>query len=327
MILNRHIGTGKPWDMDRRDGGVTMLSPALGKHGGDWYSGTADSIYQNIHFIDQYEPEYVLVISGDHIYQMNYQSVLKQHKEREADATISVIEVPWKEASRFGILNTDENLKIDTFEEKPREPKSNLASMGIYIFTWSVLRKFLIEDAANPESSHDFGKDIIPAMLNEGRRLFAYRFDGYWKDVGTVQSYWEATMDLLDEETGSPLSVAREDMSRQIYTNEGNMPPQFIGCSGTVTNSLINSGCFIYGDISCSVIFQNVFVDKNTSVSESILHPGVRVGENVVLDRVIVMEDTVIPNGVRIVAEEGEEPPVINPGNLETYLSAKGELA
>lgn len=324
MTLNRHIGTGKPWDMDRRDGGVTMLSPATGKHGGDWYSGTADAIYQNIHFIDQYQPKYVLVISGDHIYQMNYQAILEQHKAEEADATISVIEVPWEEASRFGILNTDENLQIYEFDEKPANPKSNLASMGIYIFNWSTLRAFLIEDAKNPDSSHDFGKDIIPAMLEDDRRLSAYRFDGYWKDVGTIQSYWEATMDLLDEYSGSPLSVAREDKSKQIYTSEANLPPHYIGASGTVTNSLINSGCFIYGDISCSVVFRNVLVRKHAQVHESILHPGVKIGENVVLERVIVMENTEIPDGFRLYSPEGEEPIVINQENLAGYLVEEG---
>lgn len=326
IMLNRHIGTGKPWDMDRRDGGVTTLSPAIGKHGGDWYSGTADAIYQNIHFIDQYNPKYVLVISGDHIYQMNYQSILRQHKETAADATISVIEVPWDEASRFGILNTEDDLRIYEFDEKPAEPKNNLASMGIYMFTWSTLRKYLIEDAENKNSSHDFGKDIIPAMLEDNKPLFGYQFDGYWKDVGTIRSYWEATMDLLDENSGSPISVAREDMSKQIYTNEANLPPHFIGTSGTVINSLINSGCFIYGHILNSVIFQKVLVKKNAYINESILHPGVCVGEDVHLERVIVMENTEIPDGVRIHALEDEEPIVINQENLSEYVAVWEEI-
>lgn len=319
--LNQHIGNGKAWDMDRRNGGVTMLSPATGKHGGDWYSGTADAIYQNIHFIDQYDPKYVLIISGDHIYQMNYQSVLAQHKATNADATISVIEVPWEDASRFGILNTTETLEIYEFEEKPANPQSNLASMGIYIFTWETLRKFLIEDATDPDSSHDFGKDIIPAMLGQDKRLFAYLFTEYWKDVGTIQSYWEATMDLLDEDSGSPLSVAREDRSKQIYTNEANFPPQYIGGTGRVTNSFINTGCFIYGDVSNSVLFRNVLVKQHASIHQSILHPGVTIGENVVLERVIVMENTEVPDGVQVYATKHAEPLVLNQQNIREHFS------
>jgi len=318
--LNRHIGNGKPWDMDRRGGGVTTLSPATGKHGGDWYSGTADAIYQNIHFIDQYNPKYVLVISGDHIYQMNYQAILRQHKEMEADATISVIEVPWEEASRFGILNTYDDLEIYEFDEKPAEPKSNLASMGIYIFNWSALRQYLIDDAKNENSSHDFGKDIIPTMLEDSKRLYAYRFDGYWKDVGTIQSYWEATMDLLDEESGSPLSPGvRADKRKHVYTSESNVPPQYIGDTGEVTNSLINSGCSIYGKITSSVLFRNVMVKENAKVHESILHPGAKIGRNVSLERVIIMENTEIPDGMVIHAPEGSDALVINQENLVEY--------
>lgn len=324
--LTRHIGNGEPWDMDRRSGGVTSLSPATGKHGGDWYSGTADAIYQNIHYIDQYNPEYVLVISGDHIYQMNYQRILKQHKQTGADATISVIEVPWEEASRFGILNTTDDLQIYEFEEKPANPKSNLASMGIYIFTWSTLRNYLLIDAENETSSHDFGKDIIPAMLNSGKRLYAYQFEGYWKDVGTIQSYWEATMDLLDEDSGSPLSPANlNDPNKRVYTSESNLPPQFIGSTGRVTNSLINSGCFIYGDITSSVLFRNVTVSKCASVHQSILHPDVHVGSGAILDRVIVMENTRIPEGAVIKAPVNGDAIVINAENLKDYLYIREE--
>lgn len=318
LQLNRHIGNGKAWNMDRRYGGVTVLSPYTGKNGGDWYSGTADAIYQNIHFIDQYNPEYVLVISGDHIYQMNYQKMLEQHKRTGADATISVIEVPWEEASRFGILNTTDDLRIYEFEEKPENPQNNLASMGIYIFTWSILKQYLIEDALNPASSHDFGKDIIPAMVANEHRMYAYRFEGYWKDVGTVNSYWEANMDLLVCEKEHSFSL--DNPNWRIYTNDENYPPQFISSEATIDNSFVNSGSFIYGQIKDSIIFRNVLVDRDSLIHQSIIHPNVKIGKNVKLDRVIVMEDTVIPDGM--VIQAGDEPRVINNENLlETTLA------
>lgn len=318
LQLNRHIGNGKAWNMDRRYGGVTVLSPYTGKNGGDWYSGTADAIYQNIHFIDQYNPEYVLVISGDHIYQMNYQKMLEQHKWTGADATISVIEVPWEEASRFGILNTTDDLRIYEFEEKPENPQNNLASMGIYIFTWSILKQYLIEDALNPASSHDFGKDIIPAMVANEHRMYAYRFEGYWKDVGTVNSYWEANMDLLVCEKEHSFSL--DNPNWRIYTNDENYPPQFISSEATIDNSFVNSGSFIYGQIKDSIIFRNVLVDRDSLIHQSIIHPNVKIGKNVKLDRVIVMEDTVIPDGM--VIQAGDEPRVINNKNLlETTLA------
>lgn len=318
LQLNRHIGNGKAWNMDRRYGGVTVLSPYTGKNGGDWYSGTADAIYQNIHFIDQYNPEYVLVISGDHIYQMNYQKMLEQHKRTGADATISVIEVPWEEASRFGILNTTDDLRIYEFEEKPENPQNNLASMGIYIFTWSILKQYLIEDALNPASSHDFGKDIIPAMVANEHRMYAYRFEGYWKDVGTVNSYWEANMDLLVCEKEHSFSL--DNPNWRIYTNDENYPPQFISSEATIDNSFVNSGSFIYGQIKDSIIFRNVLVDRDSLIHQSIIHPNVKIGKNVKLDRVIVMEDTVIPDGM--VIQAGDEQRVINNENvLETTLA------
>ncbi|MFD1851728.1 glucose-1-phosphate adenylyltransferase [Oceanobacillus bengalensis] len=320
LELNKHIGNGKPWDLDRRNGGVTVLSPYTGKTGGDWYSGTADAIYQNIHFIDQYNPEYVLVISGDHIYQMDYQKLLNQHKATRADATISVIKVPWEEASRFGILNTTDTERIFEFEEKPAVPGSNLASMGIYIFTWNTLKDYLLKDAKNKASSHDFGKDIIPTMLNDDRRLFAYQFDGYWKDVGTVQSYWEANMDLLDEDFGNTLN----NKNWRIYTNDSNFPPQYIGSNAIVNHSLVNSGCFVYGKVNRSVLFKNVVVNSGCSISESILHPGTKVGKNSILERVIVMENTEIPEGTNIRVSENEEPVVLNQEILHGMLALTG---
>lgn len=321
LELNRHIGNGKPWDMDRRHGGVSVLSPYTAKNGGDWYSGTADAIYQNIHFINQFNPKYVLVISGDHIYQMNYQKLLDQHKETKADATISVIEVPWDEASRFGILNTTESLRIYEFEEKPEKPQSNLASMGIYIFTWEALKSYLIRDAQKVGSTHDFGKDIIPSMLEDGKRLYAYQFDGYWKDVGTVQSYWEANMDLLDDGEGQ---LCLDDPKWEIYTNDSNYPPQFIGEEAVIQHSIINSGCFIYGKVVDSVLSSNVRVEKGCAISQSIIHSGVTIGRNSTLDRVIVMENTEIPEGTNIVVGEHEEPVLINQEILNGMLQVAG---
>lgn len=321
MELNKHIGNGRPWDLDRQHGGITMLSPYTGKTGGEWYSGTADAIYQNMHFINQYNPEYILVMSGDHIYQMDYQLMLKKHKDTGADATISVIEVPWEEASRFGILNVTDNLRIYEFDEKPENPQSNLASMGIYIFAWEKLKSYLIEDAANKESSHDFGKDIIPAMLHDSRRLYAYQFEGYWKDVGTVQSYWEANMDLLDEDWGMSLNQKKW----KIYTNDSNLPPEYIGPGASVKHSMVNSGSTIHGHVEGSVIFKNVHVASGSVIRQSILHPGVKVGEDCVLNRVIVMENTEIPSGFVVEVAEHEEPIVITEDNLRALAPAGGD--
>ena len=317
LELNKHIGNGKPWNLNRKNGGVTILSPYTAKNGGDWYSGTADAIYQNIHFIDQYDPEYVLVISGDHIYQMDYQKMLEQHKQTEADATISVIPVAWEEASRFGILNTTDNLRIYEFDEKPEKPKSNLASMGIYIFTWSALRSYLIDDAELAFSTHDFGKDIIPAMLSDGLSLCAYRFEGYWKDVGTVQSYWEANMDLLDED----LSLSLNNQNWRIYSNESNIPPEYLGENAVVKNSLVNSGCWVCGTVESSVLFESVVIHGDSLIKQSILHPGVKVGKGSILERVIVMENTEIPEGTQIRIGIDEEPLVLDQESLAETLA------
>ncbi|MEK3887646.1 glucose-1-phosphate adenylyltransferase [Bacillus sp. FSL K6-3431] len=320
LELNTHIGNGKPWDLDRENSGVTILSPYTAKNGGSWYSGTADAIYQNIHYIDQYDPEYILVISGDHIYQMDYRKLLDQHKQTKADATISVIPVPWEEASRFGILNTTEDLRIYEFDEKPKKPKSNLASMGIYIFTWATLKSYLIEDAELSFSSHDFGKDIIPAMLNNDLRLFGYQFEGYWKDVGTVQSYWEANMDLLDEDW----SLSLNNPNWRIYSNESNLPPQYISEYSVIKHSLITSGCQVSGTVESSVIFENVVIQRDSFINQSILHPGVRVGKNSVLERVIVMENTEVPEGTYIRVDLDDEPLVIDNEKLTEMLSLTG---
>lgn len=308
LELNRHIGIGKPWDLDRQEDGVTILSPYTAKQGGSWYQGTADAIYQNIHYMDQYDPEYILVISGDHIYQMNYDHLIQHHREKQSDATISVIEVPWEEASRFGILNTNEDLDIYEFDEKPEEPKNNLASMGIYIFNWKTLREYLIADAAMKDSSHDFGKDIIPAMLNDGKRMYAYRFDGYWKDVGTIQSYWEANMDLLEED----LSMSLNNKEWRTYSQDTNYPPQFLDKKAVVENSLINSGSWISGTVIHSILFECIEVGEDSTVNKSILHPHVIVGKNCNITHAIIMENVTIPDGTVIDGSKEPEPVVIN---------------
>ncbi|MDQ0255937.1 glucose-1-phosphate adenylyltransferase [Evansella vedderi] len=317
LELNQHIGIGKPWDLDRQKDGVSILSPYTAKQGGSWYSGTADAIFQNIHFIEQYSPEYVLIISGDHIYHMNYKHLIKQHKLTGADATISVMEVPWDEASRFGILNTTEDLRIYEFEEKPSNPKSNLASMGIYVFTWAALKAYLLHDAEQIHSSHDFGKDIIPSMLQDGKRMYGYRFEGYWKDVGTIQSYWEANMDLLDEDS----SFSLNNKNWRTYTYDSNNPPQFIDRTATLKSSLINSGCWVKGTIDHSILFENVIVNEGSTVYQSILHPGVEVGENSVLERVIVTKNTIIPPNTYLRSNQDEEPLVVDAESLKEILS------
>ncbi|WP_059103908.1 glucose-1-phosphate adenylyltransferase [Shouchella shacheensis] len=313
LELNQHIGIGEPWGLNRQKDGVSILSPHTRAHGGHWYAGTADAIYQNIHFIDQYNPEHLLVISGDHIYQMNYKELLDEHTRNEADATISVMEVPWLEASRFGILNTDENLRIYEFEEKPAEPKNNLASMGIYMFKWSVLRRHLLEDHACAHSSHDFGKDIIPKMLAEGNEMLAYPFKGYWKDVGTIQSYWEANMDMLDED----LSLSLNNKQWRTYSNSANYPPHYLDKEARVNYSLLSAGCLISGTIEHSVLFEHVHVEGRSLIMESILQSGVQIGAGVVLERVIVMENVKVPDGMMIQTPEGAEPLIIDQNFIE----------
>ena len=290
LELNAHIGIGAPWDLDRRDGGVSILPPYQEENGGNWYKGTANAIYQNIEFIDRYNPEYVLILSGDHIYKMNYEELLNYHKERNADVTISVIDVTLEEAKRFGIMNTNEDLSIYEFEEKPQHPKSTKASMGIYIFNWKALKKYLKEDEANPNSSNDFGKDIIPAMLNDGLKMYAYPFKGYWKDVGTIESLWEANMDLLKEDSG--LDLHSNDL--RIYSASDVSPAQYLGANAEVKNSLVTDGCAIYGKVENSVIFQNVYIGKNTVVKNSVIMPNAKIGDNITIDKAIVGDSAII---------------------------------
>ncbi|WP_312039529.1 glucose-1-phosphate adenylyltransferase [Macrococcoides bohemicum] len=315
LMLNRHIGMGKPWSLDKLDGGVTVLAPFADQTGASWFEGTADAITKNIHFIDQYDPEYLLILSGDHIYQMDYQAMLEHHKEKNADATISVIEVPFEEASRFGILNTEEDLKIYEFDEKPAVPKNNLASMGIYIFNWKVLREYLVEDEKDTQSEHDFGNDIIPKMLADNKLLYAYRFDGYWKDVGTIQSYWEANMDLLNED----LSELLNSKTWPTFSHEANLPPQFIGSEANITDSLICPGSFIFGHVEHSVLFREVTVGNGTFIKDSIIHPETVIGENCKIDKAIIMDKINIPDGTVIDGNNSEEPIVVGPDNLSEF--------
>jgi len=296
LVLNSYIGIGSSWDLDRKNGGVTLLPPFVQQGGGEWYKGTANAIYQNINFIDGHDPDYVLVISGDHIYQMDYSQMIATHKRNGADATIAVIEVPWEEASRFGIMNVDDRGRILDFAEKPAEPKTNLASMGIYIFTWEVLKAYLVADEGNPDSSNDFGKDIIPAMLREERILQSYRFRGYWKDVGTIDSLWESNMDLLADLP--ELNLHAQDS--RIYSVNPNQPPQYVADSARINRSLINEGCLVFGEVDHSVLFYGVHVGRNAVVRDSIIMPNVRIGENVTIHKAIIGGNSVIEDGAVI---------------------------
>lgn len=293
LVLNSYIGIGSAWDLDRRDGGVTVLPPYMEQDGGRWYKGTANAIYQNMNYIDQYDPEHVLVLSGDHIYKMDYSKLLDYHIERNADATISVIQVPWDEASRFGIMNTNDDLEIIEFDEKPEKPKSNLASMGIYIFKWSALRKYLEMDDRNTDSSHDFGKDVIPLMLEEGLKLNAYPFKGYWKDVGTVKSLWEANMDLLEDKPELDLN----DYKWRIYSVNPNQPPHYVAPTGEVRCSMVNEGCMVYGTVLHSVLFPGVDVGIGSIVKDSVIMPGAKIGANCRVENAIVASNMVIEDG------------------------------
>ncbi|MDN3018124.1 glucose-1-phosphate adenylyltransferase [Paenibacillus sp. BSR1-1] len=296
LLLNSYIGIGSAWDLDRKDGGVTVLPPYAESSEVKWYTGTASAIYQNLNYLKQYQPDYVLILSGDHIYKMNYENMLEYHIEKRADVSISLIEVPWAEASRFGIMNTNEDMRIVEFEEKPSEPKNNLASMGIYIFSWNILKEYLEMDARNPESSHDFGKDVIPLLLEENKKLYAYPFKGYWKDVGTVQSLWEANMDLLNEECDLDLF----DHDWRIYSVNPNQPPQYISQDAIVKESLINEGCTIEGEIDKSVLFQGVTVGKGSSIKESVIMPDAVIGNNCLIEKAIVPCDVQVPDGTVI---------------------------
>ena len=301
--LNSYVAAGGRWGLDAKDSGVYVLPPReKADENLNVYRGTADAISQNIDFIDKFDPEYVLVLSGDHIYKMNYDKMLAAHKEAKADATIAVIEVPMKEASRFGIMNTDESGRIVEFEEKPEHPKSNLASMGIYIFTWKLLRKMLMADIKNPDSNHDFGKDIIPTMLNDGKTLYAYKFKGYWKDVGTIDSLWEANMDLLSSKNELDLG----DPSWKIYTEDVTALPQYISAEADVKDAYITQGCAIQGEVKHSVLFTGVKVGVGAQVIDSVLMPGAVVEEGAVVQRALVAGGIRIGKGA-VVGDSGSE--------------------
>ncbi len=299
LELNAYIGSGAPWDLDISNGGVFVLPPYQKGKSGEWYRGTANAIYQNMAFIEQYHPDYVLILSGDHIYKMDYNAMLDFHIRHGADATIAVREVPWEEAPRFGIMNTGADDRIVEFEEKPKNPKSNKASMGVYIFTWEKLRKYLIEDEANKKSSNDFGKNIIPAMLAEKQVLCAYSFDGYWKDVGTIESLWEANMDLLQ----NPMPIDMHDKKWRIYARNPGLLPHFIAKGAVVKDSLITEGCEIYGNVSHSVIFAGVRIEEGANVQDSVIMPGSIIHRGAVVRRTIVSENAAIGAGA-IVGEE-----------------------
>lgn len=296
LELNTYIGSGGPWDLNRNSGGVYVLPPYQSAEKGEWYKGTANAIFQNIEFVDKFDPKYVVILSGDHIYKMDYAKMIKYHKEKNADATIAVIEVPWEEASRFGIMTADENGKIVEFAEKPKEPKSNLASMGVYVFTWDVLKKYLQNDEKTPESDNDFGKNIIPTMLNNGENMCAYAFDGYWKDVGTIQSLWEANMDILED----PPAFELRDSEWRIYSRNPVKPPHFIAKGAVVNNACVTEGCNVYGTVKHSILFEGVTVEKGAVVEDSIVFPGTVIKENACVKKAVVGENAIVGENVVI---------------------------
>ena len=309
LELNDYIGNGSPWDLDRSYGGVHILSPYQQIKGTEWYKGTANAIYQNIHFIDRYNPEYVAVLSGDHIYKMDYNKMLEYHKAKDAACTIAMLEVPWEEASRFGLMFVNDDGSISEFEEKPKNPKSNKASMGVYIFTWSKLRQYLIDDENNPASGYDFGHDVIPAMHENGEKMFAYKFEGYWKDVGTIDSLWEANLDLLNPKVDLDLS----DNSWKIYSRNPIAPPHFISDKAEVENSMVGEGCCIDGEVDYSILFSNVTIEEGAKVRYSIIMPGTTIKSGAVVEYAIVAENAIIDEGAHV----GESPEEID--NLDNW--------
>lgn len=306
LELNEYIGNGNAWDLDRANGGVHILSPYQQIEGTEWYKNTANAIYQNINFIDRYNPEYVAVLSGDHIYKMDYDKMLQYHKDNNAVCTIAVMKVPWEEAPRFGILNTKDGNEIYEFQEKPAEPKSNNASMGVYIFSWEELRKYLIDDEADPNSKHDFGGDIIPKMLADNQKLMAYDFDGYWKDVGTIDSLWEANLDLINPNVDLDLS----DTSWKIYSNSPIAPPHFMDKNAEVQNSIVTEGAYIGGEVESSVIFSNVEIDDGALIVDSVIMPGAKIKKGAKVLYSIVAQDAVVEEDAQV----GECPENLEPG-------------
>lgn len=309
--LNAYIGAGTKWGLDGNNSKAVLLPPRQKEIGMEWFNGTADAVYQNLDFCDAYDPDYLLVLSGDHIYKMNYAKMLRNHKKSGADVTIAALEVPWEDASRYGILNVDENDVVTKFDEKPKNPKSNLASMGIYIFSYNVLKQYLEEDSKINRKEHDFGMHILPTMLNTGKKICIYRFDGYWRDVGTVSSLWQANMDLLDENT---LDIYNKEYTWKILSEDTHSCPQYIASTAKVRNSMINQGCYIEGEIYSSVLFADVKVGKNSKISECVVMPGVEIGENVEMYRCIIDSNVKIENNSKI-----------NVGNNEPIIVSEGE--
>ncbi len=303
LVLNEYIGSGKSWDLDRAQGGVHTLSPYQAKKGGEWYKGTANAIYQNIHFLDKYDSENVLILSGDHIYKMDYSKMLAEHVHNDADCTIAVFDVPFDEASRFGIMDFGADNRITDFAEKPKNPKSNHASMGVYIFKKDVLVEQLRRDEADPDSVNDFGKNIIPYMLDKGMRMFAYGFEGYWKDVGTVTSLWEANMDLL----GDVPAMNLNEPEMKIYSRNEPLPPAYIGANGNVVNSIYTAGCEIDGTVENSVLSEDVSIGKGSVVKNSVIMRGTVIGENVTINYGMVDENVTIEDGAVIGDEKSDK--------------------
>ena len=320
FVLNEYIGNGQPWDLDRLYGGVHVLPPYQKASGSDWYKGTANAIYQNIAFIERYDPEYVIILSGDQICKQDYSDFLKFHKEKNAEFSVAVMEVPWEDASRFGLMVADDDDKITEFQEKPKNPKSNLASMGIYIFNWDILKKYLIEDENDPDSENDFGNNIIPNLLRDDRRMYAYHFNGYWKDVGTLGSYWEANMELIDI---IPEFNLYEEFWK-IYTKGDIIPPQYISADAVTDRCLIGEGAEIYGEIHNSVIGPNVVIGKGSVIRDSIIMRNSTIGEGVQMDKAIIAEDVTIGNNVVLGCGE-EAPNVLKPAVYAFGIATVGE--
>lgn len=314
LTLNSYIGIGSPWDLDRHSGGVMVLPPYMKEQGGEWYKGTANAVYQNLDFIAQYDPKYVLILSGDHIYKMDYSKMLDFHQAKGASITIAVIPVPWEETHRFGVMKTDQDGQIVEFQEKPQVAKSNLASMGVYVFNWADLKAYLEADEQDPKSSNDFGKNVIPAMLEAGEPMYAFPFKGYWKDVGTIESLWEANMDLLNSDSELQLN----DPKWKIFAVNHSLPPQFVGPEAVVQGSLLSDGCLVLGEVKHSVIFTGVQIDHGAEVVDSVLMPGVRVEAGAKVHKAIIGENTVISAGAHVGAlpKAGVEVEVANEAGI-----------
>lgn len=292
LLLNSHIGIGSHWDLDRRNGGLSILQPYMNEKEGNWYKGTADAIYQNMNYIDSYDPEYVLVLSGDHIYKMDYSDMLEEHKSKNADVTIAVMEVDWDEASRFGIMNANEDGSIYEFEEKPEKPKSNLASMGIYIFNWAKMKSYFKSD----QEYVDFGKNLIPKMLNDKVNMYAYEFNGYWRDVGTIESLWQANMDLINPGNGFNLN----DSNWRIYTDTMAMPPQYLGKNSNVKQSIVVDGCRVFGTVENSVLSHGVSIGEGSIIRDSVIMSNAKIGKNVIIEKAMIGEGAVIEDDCKI---------------------------